>query len=65
MLVSDTIELPVQVNGKLRGRVTVPADAPHDDVEAAAVAEVAAHLQGKTIRKAIVVPGRMVNLIAN
>ncbi len=65
MLVSDTIELPVQVNGKLRGRVTVPSDAANDAVEAAAVVEVAEHLDGKTIRKAIVVPGRMVNLIAN
>ncbi|MEO1235763.1 MAG: leucine--tRNA ligase [Planctomycetota bacterium] len=67
MLVEDEIELPVQVNGKMRGKVTVPADAEDDEVIAAAQtdANVATHLEGKTLRKAIVVKGRMVNLVAN
>ncbi|MEL7089241.1 MAG: class I tRNA ligase family protein, partial [Planctomycetota bacterium] len=67
MLVEDTVEYPVQVNGKMRGKVTVAADADDDAcIEAAQQDEnVAAHLDGKTIRKAIVVKGRMINLIAN
>ncbi len=64
-LTSDTVELPVQVNGKLRGRVTVATDAGKDDVLAAAKATVADQLEGKTIRKEIVVPGRMVNLVVS
>ncbi|MEM9881699.1 MAG: leucine--tRNA ligase [Planctomycetota bacterium] len=67
MLVSDTVEYPVQVNGKMRGKVEVPADADEDTIVAAAQADpnVATRLDGKTLRKVIVVPGRMVNLIAN
>lgn len=67
MLVEDTIEYPVQVNGKMRGKVTVPSDADDDAcVEAAKQDEnVAAHLDGKTLRKAIVVKGRMINLIVS
>ncbi|MEM6457891.1 MAG: leucine--tRNA ligase [Planctomycetota bacterium] len=67
MLVSETVEYPVQVNGKMRGKIEVPADADEDAVVAAAKADanVAIHLEGKAIRKVIVVPGRMVNLIAN
>lgn len=67
MLVEDTIEYPVQVGGKMRGKITVPADADEDTIVAAAQLDenVAVHLEGKTIRKVIVVPGRMVNLIAN
>ncbi|MEM8783042.1 MAG: leucine--tRNA ligase [Planctomycetota bacterium] len=65
LLVSDTVELPVQVNGKLRGKVTVPADADQADIEEAAKAEenVALHLQGKAIRKVIVIPKKLVNLV--
>jgi leucyl-tRNA synthetase len=64
-LVQDTIELPVQVNGKVRGRVTVAADAPPDDVVAAALADeqVRTHLAGRPVRKQVVVPGRMVSLV--
>jgi len=64
-VVEDILELPVQVNGKLRGRITVAADAPDDDVIAAALAEpkVAAALAGKTVFKKIVVPGKLVNLV--
>jgi leucyl-tRNA synthetase len=66
MLVEDTIEYPVQVNGKMRGKVRVPAEADDDAVIEAAKAEpnVATHLEGKSLRKAIVVKGRMVNLVA-
>ncbi|MEM9913808.1 MAG: class I tRNA ligase family protein [Planctomycetota bacterium] len=67
ILVEATVEYPVQVMGKMRGKITVPADADEDAIVAAAKLDenVAAHLEGKTIRKVIVVPGRMVNLIAN
>ncbi len=62
-LAEDSVELPVQVNGKLRGRVTVATDASKDDTLAAAREVVADQLDGKTIRKEIVVPGRMVNFV--
>jgi leucyl-tRNA synthetase len=64
-LVDDTVEYPVQVNGKVRGRIMVPADADTDTVEAAAVADekVQAFLAGATPKKAIVVAGRLVNLV--
>ena len=61
----DTIEVPVQINGKLRGRVSVPADADKAALEAAARgdAKIAEMLAGKTVVKTIVVPGRMVNFV--
>jgi leucyl-tRNA synthetase len=61
----DTIELVVQVNGKLRGRVAVPADAGKDQIEAVALgdANVQRFVEGKEIRKVIVVPGRVVNIV--
>ena len=64
-LKDDEVELPVQINGKVRGRVTVPADAAQDDVVALALADekIAAHVEGKNLVKQIVVPGRMVNLV--
>jgi leucyl-tRNA synthetase len=66
-LVVDEIEIVVQVLGKVRGRITVPADATDDQVREAALADenVASHLEGKTVRKVIVVPGRLVNIVAN
>ena len=66
MLVETTVELAVQVNGKMRGRISVSADASDDDVIAAALADakVAADVEGKTIVKKIVVSGRLVNLVA-
>lgn len=65
-LVDDTIELPVQVMGKLRGRINVAADASREDIEAAALEEpnVASHIEGKTVAKIIVAPGKMVNIVA-
>lgn len=64
-LVDDTVEYPVQVNGKVRGRVVVAADADDDTLKAAAMADdkVQAFLAGATPRKVIVVPGRLVNLV--
>ena len=66
LLVEDTVEYPVQVNGKVRGHITVSADAPAADVEAAALADarVQTSLAGTTPKKVIVVPGRMVNIVA-
>jgi leucyl-tRNA synthetase len=65
LLVDDTVEYPVQINGKVRGRVTVAADADAAAVEAAALADekVRASLDGSTPTKVIVVPGRMVNIV--
>jgi len=64
-LVEDTVEYPVQVNGKVRGRISVPADADADTVEAAALADekVRTSLAGATPKKVIVVAGRLVNLV--
>ena len=64
-LVEDTVEYPVQVNGKVRGRITVAADADADALESAALAEekVAAFLAGATPKKIIVVAGRLVNIV--
>ncbi len=66
MLVADTVEYPVQINGKVRGRVTVATDADADTVQAAAMADdkVQSALAGATPKKIIVVPGRMVNIVA-
>jgi leucyl-tRNA synthetase len=66
-LVAETIELPVQVNGKLRSRITVPAGADQTAVEAAARADekVAAHLVGRSVRKVVLVPGRLVNFVVS
>ena len=61
----DMIELVVQVNGKLRGRVSVPADAGKDVIEELAIADenVQRFVDGKAIRKVIDVPGRLVNVV--
>jgi leucyl-tRNA synthetase len=62
-LAAESVVYPVQVNGKVRGRIEVPADADVEDVRDAALAEVDAHLAGKEIRKFIVVPGRMISIV--
>ena len=66
-LVQDTIELVVQVNGKVRGSIKVPAAADKDTIIATAREDgnVARHLEGVTIRREIYVPGRLVNIVAN
>jgi leucyl-tRNA synthetase len=64
-LTQSTIELVVQVNGKVRGKVQVAADAGQDVILTQAKAEdnVARHLEGKTVRKEIVVPNKLVNIV--
>ncbi|MGV9863910.1 leucine--tRNA ligase [Rhodococcus koreensis] len=64
-LVEDTVEYPIQVNGKVRSRVTVAADAPREEIEKIALADdkIVALLDGKDPRKVIVVPGKMVNIV--
>jgi leucyl-tRNA synthetase len=64
-LVEDTVQVAVQVNGKVRAQVTVPADADAAALETAARADekVAAHLDGKTVRRVVAVPGRLVNFV--
>jgi len=66
MLVADSVEYPVQINGKVRSRIIVAADADAQSVEASAMADdkVRAALAGATPKKVIVVPGRMVNIVA-
>lgn len=64
-LVKSEIEVMVQVNGKLRGKITVAADASKADLEAAALANEGAvkFMEGKPAKKIIVVPGRLVNIV--
>jgi leucyl-tRNA synthetase len=66
-LVQDSLTLVVQVNGKLRGQIIVPADASREEVEAAARGNdnVLRFTEGLAIRKVIVVPGKLVNIVAN
>jgi leucyl-tRNA synthetase len=66
-LVEDQVEIVLQVLGKLRGRLMVAADADAKTLEALALADpqLAPFLEGKTVRKVIVVPGRLVNIVAN
>jgi leucyl-tRNA synthetase len=65
LLVDETVEIPVQIRGKVRARVQVPADADAAVTEAAARGEtrIAELLDGATIRKVIVVPGKLVNFV--
>ncbi|QKL03975.1 leucine--tRNA ligase [Pseudomonas sp. NY5710] len=66
-LVQDTVTLVVQVNGKLRGQVEMPAAASREEIEAAARSNenVLRFIDGLAIRKVIVVPGKLVNIVAN
>ncbi|KXG08829.1 Leucine--tRNA ligase [Anoxybacillus sp. P3H1B] len=66
-LVEDEIEIVVQVNGKVRAKLHVPADASKEQMEQIALedAKVKEQLDGKTIRKVIAVPGKLVNIVAN
>ncbi|PZR43634.1 MAG: leucine--tRNA ligase, partial [Ectopseudomonas oleovorans] len=66
-LVQDSLTLVVQVNGKLRGQIIVAASSSREDVEAAARANenVLRFTEGLSIRKVIVVPGKLVNIVAN
>ncbi len=64
-LVEDEVTIVVQVNGKLRGKVSVAAGAGEDEMRAAALADVKvlAHTEGKTVRKIIYVPGKLLNIV--
>ncbi len=64
LLLESTLEIPVQVNGKLRDKILVPADIPQSELEQAALAapKVLPFLAGKTIKKVIVVPRKLVNI---
>ena len=62
----DALTLAVQVNGKLRGTIEVAADSSREQIEALGLAEpnVAKFLEGLTVRKVIIVPGKIVNIVA-
>ncbi|MBL7997358.1 MAG: leucine--tRNA ligase [Candidatus Kapabacteria bacterium] len=64
-LVQDTIEIVLQVNSKIRGKANAPAEATQDELEqiALANADVQKHIEGKDIKKKIIVPGKLVNFI--
>jgi leucyl-tRNA synthetase len=64
-LIESTLELPVQVNGKLRDKITVPADATESSIleQAASAEKVLPWLEGKTIRKKLYVPKKLVNFV--
>ena len=65
--IQSTVEIVVQVNSKIRARISVSADATEEQLETLALAEeqVKKNLEGLTIRKKILVPGKLVNFIAN
>jgi leucyl-tRNA synthetase len=65
LCIDDLIEMAVQVNGKVRGRVTLPRAASEDEARAAALAAdgVGAHTAGKQVKKFIYVPGKIINLV--
>ena len=66
-LALSLVEIPIQVNGKLRGQIDMPASASREEVEAAARSNenVLRFTEGLTIRKVIVVPGKLVNIVAS
>jgi leucyl-tRNA synthetase len=65
LLVENTLDIPVQVNGKLRDVLTVPTDISNSDLEANARSseKVKAFINGKTVKKVIIVPRKLVNLV--
>jgi leucyl-tRNA synthetase len=65
LLKDEEVEIPVQINGKLRGRIVVPAQLDAAELERAARADpkIAVLLEGKTVRKVVVVPGKLVNFV--
>jgi len=66
LLVEESIEFPVQVNGKLRGHITISPDTPADEIEKLALSndKIKSFLEGKELKKVIVVPNRLVNIAA-
>ncbi|AST92929.1 leucine--tRNA ligase [Sutcliffiella cohnii] len=66
-LVEDEVEIVVQINGKLKAKLNVPADASRETMEEIALSDeiISTQLEGKTVRKVIAVPGKLVNIVAN
>lgn len=66
-LVKDEIEIAIQINGKIKARINVASDLTEDAIKEAALntSEIIAALEGKTVRKVIVIKGRLVNIVAN
>jgi leucyl-tRNA synthetase len=66
LLADSHVEIPIQIMGKVRGHITVPAGSDAKTIEAAALAEprIKAFMEGKRVKKVIVVPGKMVNIVA-
>ena len=60
---ADEVELAVQVNGKVRGKVTVASDLSEEQVIEVALTAVAAHVEGKSIKKVVVVAGKLVSVV--
>jgi leucyl-tRNA synthetase len=65
LLVNDTVTIAVQINGKMRATITLPADTDVKTAELSALADpdVRKHIDGKQVRKVIVVPNRIVNVV--
>ncbi|MED5247043.1 MULTISPECIES: leucine--tRNA ligase [Priestia] len=66
-LVDDEVEIVVQINGKVRAKLNVPAEASREELQDIAMAneDVQEFIEGKTVRKVIAVPGKLVNIVAN
>jgi len=67
LCVDESVEIAVQILGKVRSRITIPASADEEQMKEAALADekIQAALEGKTVRKVICIPGRLVNIVAN
>jgi leucyl-tRNA synthetase len=65
-ILESSVEIPVQINGKVRGRITIAADADQNELEQAALSDpnVKKHLEGHSVRKIIVIPKKMINIVA-
>jgi leucyl-tRNA synthetase len=66
-LAEEQVTIVVQVNGRLRANFSAAADASKEDLEGAALGldKIRPHVEGKTVRKVVVVPGKLVNIVAN
>ncbi|HET7628919.1 MAG TPA: leucine--tRNA ligase [Bacillales bacterium] len=66
-LTEDEVEIVVQINGKVRSKLTIPKDLPKDEMELKALTDetIKKQVSGKTVRKVIVVPGKLVNIVAS
>ncbi|MBT7122275.1 MAG: hypothetical protein HN948_04625, partial [Clostridia bacterium] len=64
-LVLDTVEMPLQINGKVKARFFVSSDATKEDIEKFIMEtdSLAAHFEGKSVRKVIIVPGKIANIV--